>query len=159
MWSNEWGSKIYFCHGSKQSKGVAILFNPKLHVEIGQQIQSEDGRILILRVQVYDLKLVCANIYTHNDTSSQIIFIRHVQNLLQRFSGENIIIGGDFNCPFAKDDKEGGRDLSSKKNVVAELKLLLSSLGLEDVWRKLHPNDKQFTWQMPDQKIKYRLDY
>ena len=47
--SNEWGSKIYFCHGSKHSKGVAILFNPKLHVEIEQQIQSENGRILILQ--------------------------------------------------------------------------------------------------------------
>ena len=85
MWSNEWGSKIYFCHGSKHSNGVAILFNPKLRVEIEQQIQSEDGRILILRVQVDGLKLVCANIYTPNDTSSQIIFIRHVQNLLQQF--------------------------------------------------------------------------
>ena len=154
-WSNEWGSKIYFCHGSKHSKGVAILFNPKFRVEIEQQIQSEDGRILILQVQVDDLK----HIYTPNDTSSQITFFRHVQNLLQQFSGENIILGGDFNCPFAKDDKEGGRDLSSRKNVVAEVKLLLSSLDLEDVWRKLHPNDKQFTWRTPDQKIKCRLDY
>ena len=68
-------------------------------------------------------------------------------------------LGGDFNCPFAKDDKEGGRDLSSKKNVVAELKLLLSSLELEDVWRKLHPDDKQSTWRTPDHKIKCRLDY
>ena len=150
MWSNEWGSKIYLCRGSKHSKGVAILFNPKLRVEIEQQIESEDGRILILRVQVDDLKLVCANIYTPNDTSSQIIFIRHVQNPLQQFSGENIIIGSDFNCPFAKDDKEGTRDLSSKKNIVAELKLLLSSLDSEDVWRKLHPNNKQFTRQTPD---------
>jgi len=47
VWSSAWGSKIYFCHGSKHSKGVAILFNPKLRVEIEQQIQSEDGRILI----------------------------------------------------------------------------------------------------------------
>ena len=27
IWSNDWGSKVYFCHGSKHSKGVAILFN------------------------------------------------------------------------------------------------------------------------------------
>ena len=88
---------MYFCHGSKHSKGAAILFNPTLQVEVEQQIQSENGRILILRVQVDDLKLVCANIYTPNDTSSQITFIRHVQNILQQFSGENIIVGGDFN--------------------------------------------------------------
>ena len=35
----------------------------------------------------------------------------------------------------------------------------MSSLDLEDVWKKLHPNDKQFTWRTPDQKIKCRLDY
>ena len=57
----------------------------------------------------------------------------YVQNLLQQFSGENIIVGGDFNCPFTMDDKEGGCDLSSEKNVVAEVKLLLSSLDLEEV--------------------------
>ena len=76
-----------------------------------------------------------------------------MQNLLQQFSGENVIVGGDLICPFAKDDKEGGRDPSSKKYVVAEVKLLLSSLDLEDVWRKLHPNDKQFTWRTPYQNI------
>ena len=70
MWSNEWGRKNYFCHDGKHSKGVAILFNPKFCIEIEQQIQSEDGRILILQVQVDDLQLVCANIYTPNDTSS-----------------------------------------------------------------------------------------
>ena len=28
--STEWGSKIHFCHGSKHSRGVAILSNPKI---------------------------------------------------------------------------------------------------------------------------------
>ena len=60
-------------------------------MEIEQQIQSEDGRLMILQVQVDNLKLACANIHTLNDTCSQITFIRHVQNLLQQFSGENII--------------------------------------------------------------------
>ena len=51
-------------------------------------------------------------------------------------SSQERISAGDFNCPFVKDDKEGGRDLSSKKNVVAEVELLLSSLDLENVWKK-----------------------
>jgi len=82
-----------------------------------------------------------------------------VQNLLQQFSGENIIVGGDFNCPFAKGDKEEGLDLLPKKSIVAEIKVLLSSLDLEDAWRKVYPNDKQATWRTPDPKIKYTLDY
>lgn len=159
LWSNEWGSKIHFCHGSKHSKGTAILFNPKLQITIEHQIQSEDGRILILQITVDDLRFVCANIYTPNDPSAQVKFFKQLKNLLQQFSGESIVVGGDFNCPFSKDDKEGGRDFSSKKNVVAEIESLMFSSDLEDVWRKLHPNEKQFTWRTPDQKIKCRLDY
>ena len=57
LWSSEWGRKIHFSHGSKHSKGVAILFNPKILVTIENQMQSEDGRILILQVVIDDTKL------------------------------------------------------------------------------------------------------
>jgi len=88
-----------------------------------------NGKILILRVQINDLRPVCTDIYTPNDSRFQIIFIGQLQNLLQQFSGENIIVGGDLNSPFAEDDKEEDRDLFSKKSVVGEIKVLLSSLG------------------------------
>ena len=68
LWSSEWGSKIHFCH----SKGVAIiLFNPKIQVTIENQMQSEDGRILILQVVIDDTKLVYADIYAPNDPGAQ----------------------------------------------------------------------------------------
>ena len=94
-------------------------------------MQSEDGRILILQVVIDDTKLVCANIYAPKDPGAQHRFYLHLNNILQKFSCESIILGGDFNCP----------------------------LDLEDVWRKLHSNNKQFTWRTSDQKIKCRLDY
>ena len=49
---NEWGSKAYFCHGSKHSKGVAILFNPRLKVLVEDEICCENGRILILQFSI-----------------------------------------------------------------------------------------------------------
>ena len=138
---------------------MAAHSNSKPRVEIEQQIQSNQKNTHP-PVQINDLKLVCANIYTPHDSRFQIVFIGQVQNRLQQFSGENIIIGGDFNCPFAEDDKEENRDLFSKKNIVAEIKVLLFSLAVENVWRKLHPNDKQFTWRRPDKKkTKCILDY
>ena len=159
LWSSEWGSKIHFCHGSKHSKGVAILFNPKIQVTIENQMQSEDGRILILQVVIDDTKLVCANIYAPNDPGAQHRFYLLLNNILQKFSSESIILGGDFNCPLSKEDKEGGRDFSHKYHVAGKIKSLMCSLDLEDVWRKLHPNKKQFTWRTSDQKLKCRLDY
>ena len=116
IWSNEWGSKIYFSHGSKHSKGVAILFNPKLHVSAETILQSKDGRILILKVVIEDLTFLCTNVYAPNDTQAQIKFFSKLKEHLERLHSENnIIMSGDFNCPLSENDKEGGRDTSFKK--------------------------------------------
>ena len=55
--------------------------------------------------------------------------------------------------------KSGGRDLSSKKNVIAAINQMINNLDFVEVWRDFHPNNKQFTWSSADGKIKCRLDY
>ena len=79
---------------------------------VENQISSEDGRILILRLCIDDQKFTCVNIYAPNEAYAQVTFFKQLRSLLQQFSGNNIIIGGDFNCPLSKRDKEGGRDFS-----------------------------------------------
>ena len=106
VWSNEWGSKVYFCHGSKHSKGVAILFNPRLKVLVEKQICCESGRILILQFSIDDQKFICANIYAPNNDNAQIIFFKQLRSLLEKFASDNIIVGGDFNCPLSKTIKK-----------------------------------------------------
>ena len=135
-------AKFIFCHGSKHSRGVAILYNPKLKIAIQNQSQSEDVTFLVLQILVEDWKIICVNIYASNDPSSQIKFFKELNNLLQQFSGEGILVGGDLNCPLYKDDKEGGRDFSFKGKVAEEIKLMMFNLDLEDVWRKLNPSSK-----------------
>lgn len=153
IWSNKWDSKVYFSHGSKQSKGVAILFDSRLKVLVGNQICCENGRILILQFCIDDQKFVCANIYAPNNGNAQVIFFKQLRSLLQQFPSDSIIVGGDFNCPLSKTDKEGGRDISSRKNVASEIEQLMCILDLNDVWRTLHPGEKQFTWRTSDLKI------
>ena len=54
---------MYFRHGSKHSKGVAILFNPLLEVLVENQICCDNGRILIMPFCIDDQKFTCANIH------------------------------------------------------------------------------------------------
>ena len=68
-----------------------------------------------------DTKLVCANIYAPNDPRAQHRFYLHLNDILQKFSSESIILGGDYNCPLSKEDKEGGRDFSHKYHVAEEI--------------------------------------
>ena len=53
----------------------------------------------------------------------------------------------------------GGQNLKSKKTVIAKINHMMGTFDLVDVWRNLHPKDKQWTWSSPDMKITCRLDY
>ena len=64
-----------------------------------------------------------------------------------------------LNSSPATTDKEGGCNISSRKNVTSEIEQLLCILDVDDVWRTLHSREKQFTWRTSDLKIKCRLDY
>jgi len=144
---------VYSCHGSKHGKGVAILFNPQLKVLVENQICCENSRILIPQLSIDNQKFICANIYDPNNDNAQIVFFKKLRSLLKQFPC------GDFNCPLTKTDKEGGRDVSSKRNVASEIEQLMGILDLDDVWRTLHPEEKQFTSRTYDLKIKCRLDW
>ena len=126
---------------------------------VENQICCENGRILILQFSIDDQEFICANIYAPNNDNAQIIFFKQLRSLLEQFPSDNIIVGGDFNCPLSKTDKEGGRDVSSRRNVASEIEQLMCIFDLDDVWRTLHPEEKQYTWRTSDLKIKCRLDY
>ena len=57
IWSAEWGGKICFNHGGKHSKGVAILFDPKLTVSVEKEIKSDGGRIIILETNQFSFAI------------------------------------------------------------------------------------------------------
>ena len=72
---------------------------------------------------------------------------------------ENIIIGGDFNCPPNPVlDKKGGL-LIPRKSVVATIDNLQEELDLVDIWRIKNPAKKSFTWSQNSPMIFCRLDY
>ena len=71
----------------------------------------------------------------------KLYFFKQLRSLLQQFPGDSIIVGGDFNCPLSKTDKERGRYISSRKNFASEIEQLMCILDLNDVWRTLHPGE------------------
>ena len=97
--------------------------------------------------------------YCYNAIIKILFFFIKLAEMLRSFSNSYIVIGGDFNCPLSNEDKVGGKNLSSKKNVIAKINHTMSTYDLVDVWRYLHPKNKQWTWSSSDKKIKCRLDY
>ena len=159
IWQAEWGGEVFFSHGTKHSKGTMILINPKAKCKVEKKICDKNGRYIILDMLLADTRIILVNIYAPNDANQQISFFKEIQQQLQEFSEEIIIIGGDFNCTLAEKDKKGGNTCNRKHLVVEEIKKLCNLYDLSDILRVLNPNAEEFTWRNKSFKIQCRLDF
>ena len=113
------------------------MFKPKLDVTIENIIADKNGRYVISEAILNETKMVFLNIYTPNDTTLQVHFLRDLsQSIINQYTNEKVVLGGDFNCALNDLNKRGGRSLEYKKNVIKEFNTLLLTLDLIDTWRE-----------------------
>ena len=103
------------------------------------------GQYIILKAEIKDTIYVQINIYAPNKDKDSFKFFA---DLLARLKNENfdeeenIIVGGDFNCPLnAILDKKGGI-LMPRKSVVSIINSIQGDLDLIDIWRVKNPTQK-----------------
>lgn len=113
VWSNEWGSKIYFSHGTSNSKGCAILFGKKMDYTVHKIEKDDKGRYLQLFLDINNNNFIFTNVYapTKDHCKDQCLFLDFLIDTCIKFSGEHLIIEGDFNTVLDTSiDKKGGRN-------------------------------------------------
>ena len=119
-------------------------------------------RYVIVKAVIQDKTYVLINIDAPNKDKDLINFFKNLFAILQKEnleSEENIIIGGDFNCPLNPAlDKKGGV-LLQRKSVTNCIECLQSQLDLVDIWRIKNPDTKSFTWSQKSPRVFCRLDY
>ena len=135
------------------------LVNPNLDVKVEKCIQDTNGRFLILDLLIDELHLILVNIYAPNDANQQVTFFKELENQLEDFAQENIIIAGDFNCALSENGKKGGNPVWKNSIVIKEVQHLANLYNLTDIWRDRNPNDNLFTWRNKSLKIQCRLDF
>ena len=117
VWKSEWGGDILYSHGTNHSRGVMILFNPKLVKHVDHVEADKYGRFLLLQVTIHNTSFYLCNIYSPNNISEQKTFFSNLQNILiNACATDEIIIGGDFNCSLKPQDKIGGCAVNKKHN-------------------------------------------
>ena len=111
-WQDEPKGKLFFSHGHSNSCGVTIGFLGNMNFNILNKIQNNDGRILILDVQVDDTAFLIINIYNANKECEQLKVLTTLCNFLSKITDlhcKNIIFGGGFNIFFdANYEAQGG---------------------------------------------------
>ena len=102
------------------------------------------------------------NAYAPNKDNGQVNFFNKLLSILQNEnldSVDNIILGGDLNCPLDPLlDKKGGA-ITKRKLVVSCVEDFKGKLDLVDIWRSKNPDVKSFTWSQKSPPVFCRLDY
>jgi len=158
FWKSQWGDTALFCHGTNHSAGVAIFLN-KLKGDIVETIYSGEGRWIIVILNIDNVKFIICNVYGYNSISLNSCMFKKLSlillNLKSKYKDAYLLIGGDFNeTPNDSMDRLPPRNSTSKV-----FELLCDDLQVTDVWRFLHPHDKDYTWSNNALTHKSRIDF
>ena len=157
IWANEWGYTNIFSQYSSSKAGVAILFNNNFEFELLKKYSDPEGRFIIADIKTSDKIITLANVHAPNKDEPD--FFQKVTDYLLDFTGEDIILGGDFNL--VQDinvDKKGGNPKTHTKSL-RKLREISDNLDLNDIWRVMHPDERRFTWRQRNPEIHCRLDF
>ena len=161
LWKREWGAPLFCSHGANNSRGVAILIRNNFDCSIEEIVTDADGRYIMLNVLLKGERTILVNIYGPNRDNKLVDFYHSVLKSIKihNFDTDNIIMGGDFNCPLNPIlDKRGG-NLMPRQSVINAIESLQWELDLHEIWRIKNPTERSFTWSQPEPLVLSRLDY
>ena len=128
--------------------GVATLISPKCLNDVVSWKKDSCGHIVSTLIRIGDVDVNFVNIYASANLTDR-------KNFYDEYflPGSAIVVGGDFNCYDNPLDKFGGN-----ASIHKEYDCLRNDFSFVDVWRKLHPNKREFTWSNSSLSLGSRLD-
>ena len=157
--ASEWNGPCYFTNGSNHSKGVSIMIRKNVPLEIVNVYTKDDGRTIALRLVYQNTCYLLLNVYAPTKLSDKSAFFK---NLLDWFNnikkiGDLLICGGDWNT--TQTSSLDTRGASHVYRLPQTFRKFIQKSKLVDVWRKMYPTKKQFTWRQNSLGVYSRLDY
>jgi exonuclease III len=163
QWTQEWGGEGYFLHGSKHSKGLAILVRKNIDVELLTIEKDKGNRILFLKIKIDEHIMNVFNVYAPNKEAEQISFMNSLLAVISKYdinSADNCIFGGDWNQVLKIDlDKCGGIGNVTRQKYLDKLLEFMGMLDIIDIWRLRNGIKKRYTWRQKNPHVRCRLDY
>ena len=163
-WKDHFKGEVFYSYGKSNSCGVLICYIGSKRLFIRNKLSDNDGRILILDVDIDDENFILINLYNPNTEAEQLKTLSKLSEMLTKLhltQNNNIICAGDFNLLFnIKLESYGGNPVFKKRSVgkIFELK---ETYNLTDIWRIRNPKAKQYTFRQKHLSgfLQRRLDY
>ena len=162
FWQREWGATLIHSNGANNARGVAILIRNSFDCVVEESVIDTNGRFIILKVLLSGEPTLLVNIYGPNRHNELVAFYHTVLQTIvnKNFDDiENIIMGGDLNCPLNPIIGKRGGNLIPRQAVINTIEMLQSKLDLHDIWRVKNQTKPSYTSSQSNPLIFSRLDY
>jgi exonuclease III len=135
---------------SKNSRGVAVLFNNSLDYEVLESVTDNAENLLLIRARINNKEMCIGAVYGPNDNECA-DFFDIISDTVRRWNGIPCILGGDWNATICFDDVTVNPDVMFMRSIPSRFRSeriaeLCENLDLSDPFRTLHPEDKEFTY-------------
>ena len=136
-----------------------MLIRNGLDIVIQHELPGSNGRMLLLKALINDTNYLLVNVYGPNKDADAVKFFQYLSTTLREMdlkSDDNVIIGGDFNCPLDPTKDKKGDILIPRQHLVNSVENIF---GLHDIWRSKNPTTLSFTLSKSSPFMFCRLDY
>ena len=138
-----WPGTCYHSCGTHNSRGTAILLRRSLHHDVIAEDYEANGNYTMIVCKIFSSIYTLVNIYGPNADCPS--FFNEINNKLQQLPPDNIVIAGDFNLVMnrvADSNYLHDNNIRAKQEFIS----LTETHSLIDIWRHMHPNQREFTW-------------
>lgn len=146
-------------HSSFQAKarGVSVLISQDISFEPHNVISDRSGRYVIVSGRLYNTLVVFVNVYAPN--VDDVGFFEHLFSLFPDLNTYALILGGDLNCWLDPVLDRSSTNPSTVGRSARFIQAFLSNYGVCDVWRFLHPGNREYSFSSHVHHTYSRIDY
>ena len=149
-------SQVFSSSFTSARRGVAVLIKNNLMFKSEKCIRDKEGRYVLVIGEIEGQYITLINVY--NPPGQGADLMKKILTLLMTEGKGMIIMGGDLNLIMNQKDTQSKIKHKAEQAAVLMRKAQIE-LGLVDVWRCLHPQEKAFTFFSGAHDVYSRLDY
>ncbi len=156
--NNKQWTTLHNFTNSTHSRGVAIMLNNSLTIDVLNVHKKEDARAILVNVKIGEIETTLCNIYAPTKKNERKEFLKTLKMWIARHADypEHLILGGDMNCAINNNDRQNNAGNDDYTRPI--LQNLLSNHELVDAWY-ITNKKPHYTFIDPDNGSKSRIDY
>ena len=152
-----WRDPQFHSNSSAKIRGVSIFIDSSTPFTHHETISDPHGRFLLVTGLLCNQKVVLVNVYAPNYDCPE--FFKGLFTSFPNLNEYLLVMGGDFNCCLNPSmDRSKPTQVLPNKSASLINSFMVDS-GISEIWRFIHPKDKEFSYFSHVYRSYSRIDY